>query len=358
MNVLLTCAGRRNYLVEFFRAALDGRGQVFAADCSPDAPALHDADRAFVVPPINHPEYVEHLLELCRAHAVGLLVPLNDLELPVLARHRDRFRAGHTVAVLSSPEVVDTCFDKWATGRFLESCGIACPRTWLSLREARTALDRGEIGLPLVIKPRWGSASIGIAHVERADDLAPAYDRIRRRLAGTILAAVSARDQEHAVLIQERLPGQEYGLDVVNDLDGRYVTTFARRKLAMRAGETDRAVTVESDEFDRIGAAIGQGLGHVGNLDCDAFLAADRLYALELNPRFGGGYPFSHLAGADLPAALIAWAAGEAPDPRWLRVRPGVTAAKCDRLVPVAARDAVSASAPGKPAKALALAGI
>jgi carbamoyl-phosphate synthase large subunit len=337
MNVLLTCAGRRNYMVEFFRAALAGRGQVYAADCGQDAPALHEADRAFVVPPISHPEYIEHMLELCRAHAVRLLVPLNDLELPVLAEHRDRFRDEGTVAVVSSPEVIDTCFDKAATGRFLEGCGLACPKTYLTLREARTALDRGEIALPLVIKPRWGSASIGIVHVERADDLAPAYHLIRQQLAGTILAAATARDLERAVLIQERLRGQEYGLDVVNDLHGRYVTTFARCKLAMRAGETDRAVTVESHEFVRLGATVGQRLGHLGNLDCDVFLAEDRLYALELNPRFGGGYPFSHIAGADLPAALIAWASGEAPDPRWLRVRPGVAAAKCDRLVPVTA---------------------
>lgn len=333
MNVLLTCAGRRNYMVEFFRAALDGRGKVCAADCSADAPALHEADRAFVVPPISHPEYIEHMLELCQGNEVGLLVPLNDLELPALARHRGRFRDAGTVAAVSSPEVIETCFDKWATGRFLESCGVACPRTYLTLREARTALDRREIVLPLVIKPRWGSASIGIVHVERADDLAPAYHLIRQQLASTILAEASARDLERAVLIQERLLGQEYGLDVVNDLDGGYVATFARCKLAMRAGETDRAVTVEGHEFDRAGAAIGQQLRHVGNLDCDVFLAEDRLYALELNPRFGGGYPFSHVAGADLPAALIAWASGETPDPRWLRVRPGVVAAKCDRLV-------------------------
>ncbi|HSC29062.1 MAG TPA: ATP-grasp domain-containing protein [Vicinamibacterales bacterium] len=333
MNVLLTCAGRRNYMVEFFRAALEGRGRVYAADCSRDAPALHEADRAFVVPPIGHAEYIEHLLELCRANEVGLLVPLNDLELPVLARHRERFRAERTVAVVSSPEVIDACFDKWVTARFLASCGVACPRTYLTLRDARTALDRGEIALPLVIKPRWGSASVGIVHVERADDLAPAYQLVRRQLAGSILAEASGRDPERAVLIQERLLGQEYGLDVVNDLDGRHLATFARLKLVMRAGETDRAVTVESDEFDRVGATIGRRLGHAGNLDCDVFLAADRLYVLELNPRFGGGYPFSHLAGANLPAALIAWASGETPDPSWLRVRPGVTAAKCDRVV-------------------------
>ena len=332
MNVLLTCAGRRNYMVEYFRAALAGRGRVCAADSSGDAPALHEADQAFVVPPVSHPEYVDHILELCRQNEVGLLLSLNDLELPLLARNRERFCAQGTVPVVSSPEVIELCFDKWATARFLESCGIASPRTYLTLRDAEAALDRGEVALPLVIKPRWGSASIGIAFVEEADDLVPTYHLIRRQLARSILAEASAGDQEHAVLIQERIAGQEYGLDVVNDLDGRHVATFARCKLAMRAGETDRAVTVESFELDRVGAAIGQQLGHTGNLDCDVFLAEDRLHVLELNPRFGGGYPFSHAAGADLPAALIAWACGEAPDPRWLRIRPGVRAAKCDRL--------------------------
>jgi carbamoyl-phosphate synthase large subunit len=332
-NVLLTCGGRRNYMVAYFRAALAGRGEVCVADSSGDAPALHEADRAFVVPPVGQPDYIEHLLGLCRRNAVGLLLSLNDLELPLLARHRDRFRNAGTVAVVSSPEVIETCFDKWSTARFLAGCGIAGPRTFLTLRDAQAALDAQELALPLVIKPRWGSASIGIAYVEDADDLEPTYQLIRRQLARSILAEASARDLERAILIQERIGGQEYGLDVVNDLDGRHVATFARCKLAMRAGETDRAVTVQHAELDRVGAVIAQRLGHVGNLDCDVFLADDRPYVLELNPRFGGGYPFSHAAGADLPAALIAWARGEAADPRWLRIRPGVRAAKCDRLV-------------------------
>src|SRR5690606_35777472 len=101
-----------------------------------------------------------------------LLLSLNDLELPLLARHRDRFRARGTTAVVSSPEVIDICFDKWATGQFLAACGIAGPKSFLSLHDAQTALDRRELALPLVIKPRWGSASIGIAYVEEARDLA------------------------------------------------------------------------------------------------------------------------------------------------------------------------------------------
>jgi carbamoyl-phosphate synthase large subunit len=160
---------------------------------------------------------------------------------------------------------------------------------------------------------------------------------VQRRLPKTILANIRGSDPTLAVLIQERLRGQECGLDVINDLNGRYVTTFGRVKLAMRAGETDRAVTIKSGELERLGRALGTQLGHVGNLDCDVFLSDGRGYVLEMNPRFGGGYPFSHGAGANLPAALLAWADGQIPDPSWLEMRPDVAAAKCDRLVIVAA---------------------
>ena len=82
-----------------------------------------------------------------------------------------------------------------------------------------------------------------------------------------------------------------------------------------------------------VGRAIGRQLGHVGLLDCDVFVGEKGVVVLEMNPRFGGGYPFSHVAGANLPACLVAWALGEPLDPGWLSVQPNVTASKCDRLV-------------------------
>jgi carbamoyl-phosphate synthase large subunit len=341
LNVLLTCAGRRNYLVEWFRQALSGRGAVMAADASPDASALQEADQGFLVPPVTDPTYMDVLVELCRRHAVGLLCPLNDLELPALSRD-GRFLAAGTFPVVASPAVVDLCFDKLATFEHLGRLGVPVPRTWATLEGARAALERGEVSFPLVVKPRWGTASIGIDHAESHDELELAWRLGHVRLARTFLAGPSAADPARALLVQEHLHGQEHGLDVVNDLAGNHVVTFVKKKLAMRAGETDRAATIEHPALAALGRRIGEALRHVGNLDCDVFADGDRLSVLELNPRFGGGYPFSHAAGADLPAALVAWALGEAPAPGWLRVRPGVASAKCDRLVRIAGQSTIS----------------
>lgn len=333
MNIMLTCAGRRNYLVRSFQNALVGQGLVIAADASGDAPSMQEADMAFVVPSVSDPNYLDVILDICRKYDVGLLVSLNDLELSRLAHQRHRFSEIGTLLVISEPSVIDTCFDKWQTHLFLEENGFDTPATYWSIEDAQRALTGGHLVFPLVVKPRWGTASIGIEYVYDTNELNLAYELVRKRLARTIISEASASDPEHSVLVQQRLDGHEYGLDVINDLDAKHIVTFAKRKLSMRAGETDRAVTVDNSELIEIGDKLGTILGHVGNLDCDVILQGGTPYVLELNPRFGGGYPFSHVAGANIPAAIVAWASGKQAKQEWLHVRPNIGASKCDRLV-------------------------
>jgi carbamoyl-phosphate synthase large subunit len=343
-NVLLTCVGRRNYLVRFFQHALDGHGQVFAADASGDAAGMQEAQRAFLLPPLSHPRYLSHLLTLCTRNEVRLLVSLNDLELELLARHRDEFEARGVTAVVSSPEVIRACFDKLETGRRLAGMGLKVPRTWTSLTAAEAALASGELSFPVVVKPRWGSGSIGTSFPGDLEELRLAFPLAHRQVRRSILAGASAADLESAVLVQQLIAGQEFGMDVVNDLSGAFVTVLPRRKLSMRAGETDKAVTHEDERLVELGGRLSRGLRHVGGLDCDVIDSPEGLYVLDLNPRFGGGYPFSHAAGANLPAALLAWARGQQPRPEWLQQRPGVTSAKYDTVV-VASRPPLPAPA-------------
>lgn len=333
MNILLSCAGCRNYLIGFFQTALAGYGQVFVCDSNPDAVSLQEGDRAFVMPRSNHPEYFELLLDICEQNQIDLLISLNDLELPLLAKQKERFLKIGTVPVISDPAAIDICFDKWKTFQFLKQNHIPTIKTYLSLADARQALASGELTFPLVVKPRWGTASIGIEYPQDDEDLELAYRLVQKRLTRTILADASAIDPAHSILIQERIIGREYGLDVINNLNGKYIATLVKRKLLMRAGETDRAITIIDPQLTDIGEKIGRNLQHIGNLDCDVLADANGYRVLEMNPRFGGGYPFSHVAGANLPAALIAWVSGKSPDLDWFTVTPNVMSSKCARLV-------------------------
>jgi carbamoyl-phosphate synthase large subunit len=155
-----------------------------------------------------------------------------------------------------------------------------------------------------------------------------------KKIKKTILATASVGDEY--IMIQEKLTGSEFGLDIMNDLNGRNVGVSVKQKLAMRAGETDKAITVELPEVCEMGRKIGEALGHIGNLDVDIMQRADGAYCvLELNPRFGGGFPFSYEAGVNMPKAIIQWAKGEIVDPTILQPEYGRMFSKNDYLMEI-----------------------
>lgn len=332
MNILFTCAGRRTYLLKYFREQLAGQGKIIGADMQLTAPALSAADIRVQVPAVYNPNYLDVLRQICVEHHVDVLISLNDLELPILSENKKSFEEIGVNVLVSKPEVIDICFDKVRTSEYMESIGLVTPKTYSNLDDALAGLHAGKINFPLVIKPRWGSASIGIEFVDNEEDLRIVYALIKRKIIKGILGEVSSHDENY-ILIQERIIGKEYGLDIINDLTGKNVAVAVKQKLSMRAGETDKATTVDNPELRRIGEIIGSNLGHIGNLDCDVLEMDGKYYVLELNPRFGGGFPFSYEAGVNLPKAIINWVQGKQFDLEQLVPTYGLTFAKCDYLV-------------------------
>lgn len=286
MRILFTCAGRRGYLFPYFKAAAPDV-EILAADADPHAPALLLADRSFLLPAIEAKGYRPAVADLCRREKVDLLFSLHDYDLAHIAALREELASAGTRAVVSSPAVIDVCTDKLRTAEFLAEHGLPAPATWPAAR-AIEMVRRGELGFPLFLKPRRGSASVGIRQVEDLECL---------------VTEARVRDD---YLAQECLTGVEYGFDVLNDFEGRPIAVTVKRKLAMRGGETDRSVTVKEPDLVELGRRTGEALGHVGNLDMDVFVTDTGPRVLELNPRFGGGYPGSHVAGADYPAKIVA----------------------------------------------------
>lgn len=334
-NILFTCAGRRNYLINYFKEALKGNGQIIAADMNLTAPAMVDADLAIVVPGIYEDHYIEELKKIIVEHRIHAVISLNDLELPILSQNKEGLEALGTKVVISNPDVISIAFDKVKTFNFLQSIGLNTPKTYTNLKEALGAIEKNELAYPLVVKPRWGSASIGIDFPESTEELQLVFQLQHLKLKKSILNEVSAQDTDNAILIQENLDGIEYGMDILNDFKGNYVGTFVRKKLNMRSGETDKAVSVVDERFEKIGRTISEKLRHVGNLDCDVFLAQDKLFVLELNPRFGGGYPFSHEAGINTAAIYIEWLKGNTEIDKFNSYKPGIAFAKCDRMLEI-----------------------
>lgn len=315
MNVLLTSVGRRSYLVEYFKQAVQPLGRVIAANSEPLTSGMIAADKGYTVPRVDSAEYIPAVLDICRKENVGLVVSLFDIDLPYLAKARKQFTEAGIELVVSEPWVIDVANDKWKTWEFLNDHGISSPRTFLSIDAVYSAIQSAELTYPLIIKPRWGMGSLSVFRADNDEELAFFYRYAHRQIEKSYLNILSGDQLAESVVIQEFISGKEYGLDVFNSLSGEHLQTIIKQKLAMRSGETDMAQVIADPRLTTLGKQLARVLKHRGNIDVD-ILENDEgnLFVLELNARFGGGYPFSHLAGAEFPAALVAMAEGKVPE--------------------------------------------
>lgn len=333
INILLTSVGRRSYMVEYFQKALDGAGLVHVANSSSQSPAFGIADKCVVTPIIYDKNYIPFLLSYCQENKIDALISLFDIDIPVLSKNKQAFEKIGTRIITAEPWVTEICNDKWKTYLFLKENGFATPKTFLSPDAAIAEIEKGELSYPLFVKPRWGMGSIAVFEAENELELRVFYDKTKRTIGKTYLKYESGADLDECVMIQEKLNGQEHGMDVINDLDGKPCNVIVKKKIAMRAGETDCSVTVDEPEIKALGERLASIFHHPGNLDADVFLTENGAYILEMNARFGGGYPFSYMAGANLPNAIVAWLRGETVAPSMLQAEIGVTAQKDMHLV-------------------------
>lgn len=327
MNILLTSVGRRAYMVKYFQAVLGSDGQVHVCNSDDLTVAFTYADKSFISPLIYDPAYIPTLLDYCKGNHIDILIPLFDIDLLVLARHKSEFAEVGTTVIVSSPQFIEICNDKWKTFQFLRKNGFYTPRTYNRIQDVTIALHEKEIGFPIVVKPRFGCGSIAteIAHDE--SELQYLYTKVRNAIKNSYLKYESSAC-DHEIIFQEFLKGQEHGVDVINDMNGNFVNAIVKRKLAMRAGETDIAETIECKEIFQVAEKISRFSKHIGNLDMDVFLVEGTPYVLEMNARFGGGYPFSHAAGCNLPYAIVKWCKNETIDPHVLDAKNDVRAFK------------------------------
>ncbi|MGN0157319.1 MAG: GNAT family N-acetyltransferase [Lachnospiraceae bacterium] len=333
INILLTSAGRRSYLVDYFKEILGDKGKVYVTNSTPISTAFERADESVISPLITTPDYIPFLLDYVKKQKIQAIIPLFDIDLPILAKAKEEFEKVGTRVIVSDPDVVDICNDKWKTYLFLKENGFQAPRTYLGMEEVQEEIAAGKLTYPIIIKPRWGMGSIAIYEADNEEELKVFSKKIKRNIEDTYLRYLSKLDDMGTVLYQEKLDGQEYGLDVINDLSGNYQNTIVKMKLGMRSGETDCALTVKNSEMSALGQKLSEKLQHIGNLDVDVFSVGEKMYVLELNARFGGGYPFSHLAGVNLPKAIVSWLRNEIPNRELVEAKIGVMGQK--EILPV-----------------------
>lgn len=288
INILILSAGTRNKVVQYFRRTLAGCGRVIATDMSRLAPAIYEADKYYIVPRMDAPGYLHVVLDICRNENVDGVLSLIDPELSLLAKHEENFKAIGTTVIGSSYELCEMSLDKFQMYNWLETHGYRCAKSYMDKEAFFADADAGLITYPVFVKPARGSASISISKV---------YDRETVEL----LFA-----HEDGLMIQEFLDGQEIGADVYIDMiSHEVVSIFTKKKLKMRAGETDKAVSFKDEKLFTLIERFVCEAGYIGQIDIDIFEVNGEYFISEVNPRFGGGYPHAYECGVNHMAMIV-----------------------------------------------------
>lgn len=282
MNLLILSCGTRDKVVQYFKKAFGGEGKVICTDCSPYAPALYEADVHYIVPRITEPGYIDTIFDICRKENITGVLSLIDPELSLIAKHEEDFQKLGVTVIESSYELCERTLNKWEMYCWMKEHGYACAKSYITLESFYEDLDKGEVSFPVFVKPMKGSASL---HISKAEDKE------------TVELLFSHGEQ---MMIQEFMTGQEIGADVYIDLiSNEIVSIFTKKKLVMRAGETDKAISFRDEKLFMEIEKFVQENGFRGQIDIDIFEQNGTYYFSEVNPRFGGGYPHAYECGAD-----------------------------------------------------------
>ena len=317
MNVLLTSAGRRSYIVNYFKK-VNGVDKVYASN-SVYTIALQCADGFFISPLIYDSNYIPSIIDFCKRNNVKIVLSLFDIDLLILAQHAEEFKNNGIELILAPEEFVRICNDKYSTYKFITSLGIKSPITFLSAHEVKEAISAGDLKYPIIMKPRWGMASMGIYKVENDEELSFFSTKCYKDIFNSYLKYESSITKDHPIIYQELLNGKEYGLDVLNDLNGKYIKTFAKQKITMRSGETDLGLTVDPTIFENVAKKISSNSNHHGICSVDCFVKDDDIYVIEMNCRISGHYPLAYLAGFNYLQLIVDWVNGKKTNPDLLK---------------------------------------
>ncbi len=315
MNILILSAGTRNKIVQYFKKELNGVGKVIATDCSNLAPAIYEADKFYIVPRIDADNYLDIIIDICKKEKIDTLISLIDPELSLISKNIEKFKEIGVNPIISDYGKVEMCFNKYEMYKFLSENNFKTAKSYINKEEFYKDLESGKISFPVFVKPVKGSASININKVISKEEL-------------EVLWKMS-----EDLMIQEFMNGQEYGVDTYIDMISKEpVLIFLKKKIKMRAGETDKSLSVKDDKLFELVKTFVKKAGFTGIIDIDIFKVDEEYYISEVNPRFGGGYPFAYEAGANVPKMIVNNISGKINNPEIGNYRENVSMMKYSEI--------------------------
>lgn len=282
MNILFCSAGRRVELLKNFKKSLSVGSRIIATDMSKYAPAIYVADAYYMVPSIRSESYLSTILDICKKESIDAITTLIDPEIEILARNRSEFEKIGVLVLAPYEETAKICFDKYQMYQYLLTKDIPVVPTYSTFEETCNAILNGKLELPVFVKPRTGSGSVGARKVDSLLELKDAF------------AA------DNTLIAQKLMSGVDLDADVYIDTISKVpVSIFSKRKLETKIGGASKTISFIDYELNRLIENVVRVLDFNGPVDMDFFHVDGQYYLSEINPRFGGAYLHAYGAGVD-----------------------------------------------------------
>lgn len=301
-KILMLSVGRQTYLVDLFSKYFE----VVIGDNSLLTLDMYEDVKKYLMPRYDSDEYASKLRKIIIEEGIDYLLSLSDIEI-ALVSELEVLPLSCTL-LMPNKETSYQCLDKYGFSKLLIQNGIGSPQTYLTPSEVKEAIKEGNLLYPIIGKSRWGMGSKGVTFIDDDEELDLFYKLYKKKFRAPLFLHSKMERIEESLVFQEVINGEEYGLDIVNDLSGNWFKTAIKKKLMMRGGETDSAEITTDSELLSVSKKISNVLKHKGNVDCDILVNSRGIYVIDINPRFGGGYMFSLSAGLDVPYYLSCWA--------------------------------------------------
>nr|WP_297125769.1 ATP-grasp domain-containing protein [uncultured Eubacterium sp.] len=274
--------GRRGELLKDFRNSMEKNSTLIATDNSPYAPAIYLADKQYLVPLINSPEYIDTLIDICKKEEINAVTTFIDPEIMLLAKNREEFEKIGVEVLAPYEETAKLCFDKYEMFKYLKSKGVPTVMTWQTFEEFKVDFDDGKVEFPVFVKPRTGSGSVGAKKILDIESLKLAFE------------------QDESLIVQEFMDCQDLDADVYIDIKShKPVAIFSKKKISTTIGGANKTISFKDEKlFDFIKNAL-KHFKFNGPIDMDFFCKDGNYYLSEVNPRFGGAYLHAYGAGVD-----------------------------------------------------------
>ena len=287
MNILFCSVGRRCELLKDFRKTLGDKVRMVVTDNSVYAPAPAFADVCYRVPLITDPEYIPTILEICKKENINAVTTLIDPEISILASHRKEFEELGVEVLAPYEETAKLCFDKYEMYKYLTEKGINTVKTYGSFADFDKDYKEGKINLPVFVKPRTGSGSVGARKVDTYE----------------LLKEVTEKDP--GLIIQELMTGKDMDADVyVDTISHEVIAIFSKKKISTTIGGANKTISFKDEKLFEFAKKALEVFKFNGPLDMDLFYQDGEYYLSEINPRFGGAYLHAYGAGVDFPSFI------------------------------------------------------